>query len=67
MGYVPIEELLKNSDESMYKLVTLASRRAKELGAGSGKLVDAAQNAKITSVTFEEIRQGKIILKSKKK
>lgn len=67
MGYVPIEKLLQNSGGSMYKLVTLASRRAKELGAGSGKLVDAAQNAKITSIVFEEIRQNKIVLKAKKK
>ena len=55
MSYVPIEELLKSSHGSVYKLVILAARRALELGAGSEKLVDADPNAKLTSIALQEI------------
>jgi len=52
----------------MYKLVILASRRALELGAGSGKLVDeVTPNAKLTSIALEEIKENKIGFKLKKK
>lgn len=67
MAYVPMEKLMKSTQDSMYKLVILASRRALELGAGSEKLVDAAQNAKLTSIALEEIRKDKISYKVKKK
>jgi len=60
MGYLAMEELLKNAKESMYKLVIMASRRAVELGSGSEKLVDAEPNTKLTSIALEEIRENKI-------
>jgi len=51
----------------MYKLVILASRRALELGAGSGKLVDeVAPNTKLTSIALREIKENKISFKLKK-
>lgn len=67
MAYTPIEALLKNSKNSMYKLVILASRRALELGAGSEKLISANPNAKLTSIALDEIRENKISYKVKKK
>jgi len=68
LSYIPLEGLLKNAQGSMYKLVILASRRALELGAGSGKLVDeVTPNAKLTSIALEEIKENKIGFKLKKK
>ena len=66
MAYVAIEDLLKNTNNSMYKLVILASRRAQELGSGSEKLVDVAVNAKPTSIALKEIIKQKIAFKIKK-
>lgn len=66
MVYMPIEHLLKNTKDSMYKLVILAARRSLELGTGSEKLVDAAPNTKLTSVALREIEQEKISYKLKK-
>ena len=66
MTYIPIEKLLKQTNGSMYKLVILASQRALELGVGSEKLVDAAPNAKLTSIALKEIEENKILIKVKK-
>ena len=63
-----MENLLENTQGSLYKLVILASRRALELGAGSEKLVDEmASNAKLTSIALKEIKENKISFKIKKK
>ena len=67
MAYVPLEELMNDSQNSIYKLVILASRRAIELGTGSEKLVSMAPNAKLTSIALEEIKEDKISYKIKKK
>ncbi len=67
MAYVILEKLLKSNQDSIYKLVILASRRALELGAGSERLVSMPPDAKLTSVVLEEIREGKIAYKLKKK
>ena len=61
MAYVPIEELLKRCG-SVYRLVILAAKRAKEITEGSTPLVDAPQR-KVTSVALEEILQGKVLYK----
>jgi len=61
-----MEDLLKNSNDSMYKLVILAFRRALELGSGSEKLISADPNTKITSIALNEIQQNKISYKTKK-
>ena len=52
---------------SIYKLVILASKRAVELNAGAGKLIDASVHAKLSTLALEEIRQGKVSLKKKAK
>ena len=67
MAYIPVEELLKDTRKSLYKLVILASRRALELGAGSEKLVDVNSNTKLTSIALEEIKENKISYKLKDK
>ena len=67
MAYIGMEDLLKNAQGSLYKLVTLASRRALELSAGSEALVDGLANKKVTSKALEEIRKGKIGYKLAKK
>ncbi len=67
MSYIPMEKLIKNKNNSVYKLTILAARRALELGAGSEKLVEAAPNEKLTTIAFREIEQDKISYKKPKK
>ena len=59
MADAEVDELLHRVG-SMYKLVILAVRRAKELSEGAVPLVGENHNRKITSVALEEIRQGKV-------
>ncbi len=61
MAQVPIEGLLKRCG-SVYKLVILAAKRAKEVSDGSPALVDSSHR-KVTSVALEEILQGKVLYK----
>ena len=65
-GAVSIENLLDKTDNSIYKLVILASKRALELNEGSPTLVET-ESKKISIVALEEIREGKIGMKEKKK
>lgn len=62
MAQVAIEELLKRCS-SVYRLVVLAAKRAKELADGSVPLVETPRR-KITSVALEEILQGKVLYKT---
>ena len=62
MAQVPIEGLLKRC-RSVYRLVILASKRAKEIAEGSPPLVEVQQK-KATSVALEEILQGKALYKT---
>ncbi len=65
MAYQPIEELLPKSDYSIYKLVRLATKRSLELADGSPKLIDGVHvDAKTPTVALDEIRAGKVVLKS---
>ena len=61
MAHVPIEELLKRCS-SIYRLVILAAKRAKEVAEGSPPLVETGYR-KVTSVALEEILQGKVLYK----
>jgi DNA-directed RNA polymerase omega subunit len=63
---VSIENLLDKTDGSIYKLVILASKRALELNEGSPRLVES-ESKKISAVALEEIKEGKICMKAKKK
>lgn len=61
MAQVPIEELLKRCG-SIYRLVILAAKRAKEVAEGSPALVESSHR-KVTSVALEEILHGKVLYK----
>ena len=61
MAQTPIEELLKKCG-SVYKLVILAAKRAKELAGGAPVLIETGQR-KATSIALEEILQGKVFYK----
>ena len=61
MAHVPIEDLLKRCG-SVYRLVILAAKRAKEVADGSPPLVETHQR-KVTSIALEEILQGKVLYK----
>ena len=61
MTQVPIEELLKQC-HSIYNLVVVSVKRARELAVGSPKLVQTSSK-KITSVALEEMYQGKVAYK----
>ncbi|MBI4342547.1 MAG: DNA-directed RNA polymerase subunit omega [Candidatus Omnitrophica bacterium] len=61
MAQLPIEELLKRCG-SIYRLVILAAKRAKEVADGSPPLVETSHR-KVTSIALEEILQGKVLYK----
>lgn len=63
---VSVENLLDKTENSIYKLVILASKRALELNDGSPQLVET-DSKKISAVALEEIKEGKICMKGKKK
>jgi len=60
MNYVPIEQMLDKSDNSIYKLVILASKRALELAEGQPRLVEASSSSKPSVVALREIAAGKV-------
>ena len=60
MGYVPLEELVHKSLDSVYKLVILASKRALEIAEGQPKLVEMDASVKPSTVALHEIAEGKI-------
>ena len=61
MAQVAIEGLLQRCG-SIYRLVILAAKRAKEVAEGAPPLVDTDQR-KVTSIALEEILQGKVLYK----
>lgn len=66
MVYVPLEKLLDKSNNSVYKLVILASKRALEIAEGQPKLVDANSTTKPSTLALYEIAEGKVQLKKSK-
>lgn len=67
MEYMPIEKLLDKADNSMYKLVLLAAKRTLELVEGQPSVVSANSSLKPSSIALEEIAEGKVRLRKKKK
>lgn len=63
MTQVAIEGLLKQCG-SVYKLVILAAKRAKEIADGAPPLVETEQR-KVTSIALEEILQGRVLYQVK--
>lgn len=66
MPYVPLERLLDKSDNSIYKLVILTSKRALEIAEGQPKLVEADATVKPSTVALYEIAAGKVYYKKAK-
>lgn len=66
MKNIYLEDLLDETDSSIYKLVTLATRRALEIAAGAPALVDSDVNTKPTTVALREIAEGKVKFKKAK-
>lgn len=56
------DDLIKQTGNSIYKLVIIAARRALELNMGMPKLIEESPG-KAGSIALEEIRQGKVRLK----
>ncbi len=63
MEYRAIENYIKRAKGSIYKLSRMAAIRALELAEGRKQLVDMPLSSKLTSVSLEEIKQGKIEMK----
>ena len=63
MGYQPLEKLLPKANYSIYKLVCMAAKRAKELADGSPSLIEIPSSAKTATVALEEILAGRVVMK----
>ena len=66
MAYQPVEDLLPRSNQSIYKLVLLASKRALELADGKPRLIDFPSSNKTATIALEEILAGKVEMKFQK-
>lgn len=60
MPNVPLEKMLDKTNNSIYKLVIVASKRALEIAEGQPKLVAAEASVKPSTVALMEIAAGKI-------
>jgi len=63
MSYVPLEKLIDKSNGSLFKLVTLVSRRALELAEGAPRFIQVPQDTKVTTVAMQEVALGKLYIK----
>ncbi len=64
MVELSLEQLLPRSGWSVYRLSRLAAVRALELAEGRPSLIGKINTDKPTTIALEEIRQGKVMLKS---
>jgi len=55
-----IQDILEKSNNSVYKLVIMASKRALEIAEGQPKLVDLDASIKPSTVALAEIAAGKV-------
>jgi len=65
MVYVALERLLDKADGSVYKLVTLAAKRALEIAEGQPKLVTVEASLKPSTVALYEIADGRVVYKKR--
>lgn len=65
--YVPLENLLRNTGGSIFKLVVLAAKRALEIAEGKKPLVEVPPGTKPIEIVFKEIDEHKITYAVKKK
>jgi DNA-directed RNA polymerase omega subunit len=64
--YVPLEKLLDKSENSIYKLVIMTSRRALEIAEGQPRLVEMDASVKPSTVALYEVAQGRLHCKKVK-
>ena len=60
MSYIPIERLIDKADNSLYKMVIVASKRALELAEGAPLLVEKGVDFKPTTAALREMSEGKV-------
>lgn len=60
MTYVPLEKLLDKSENSIYKLVLLASRRALEIAEGQPRLIEIDSSLKPSMIALHEIAANRV-------
>lgn len=63
MAYQPLEKLLPRANNSIYKLVLMAAKRATELADGAPRLIDFPSSDKATTIALDEIAHCKVELK----
>ncbi len=63
MEMISVEKLLDKSQNSIYKLVVMAAKRALEIADGQSKLIDIPASVKPSTVALYEIMAGKIGIK----
>ncbi|MCM8791858.1 MAG: DNA-directed RNA polymerase subunit omega [Candidatus Omnitrophica bacterium] len=63
MADVPLEQLLDKADNSVYKLVIMASKRAIEIAEGQPRLIKQVSSLQPSTVALEEIAKGKVKIK----
>lgn len=66
MGYFSRDNLLAYSNDSIYKLVILVSKRAIEIAEGQPKMVEMSSAARPSTIALEEIAEGKVQCKGPK-
>ncbi len=66
MVYVPLETMLDKTNNSIYKLVILASKRALEIAEGQPQLVPTIATMKPSTIALHEIAAGKVVYKKQK-
>jgi DNA-directed RNA polymerase omega subunit len=66
MLYVPLEKLIDKTENSIYKLVIVASRRALEIAEGQPRLIEMDASVKPSTIALHEIAQGKLYCKKVK-
>lgn len=60
MVYMELEKLVDKSNNSVYKLVIMAAKRALEIAEGQPKLVVANASVKPSTIALQEIAGGKV-------
>ena len=67
MTYVSLDKLLDKAENSIYKLVIVAYKRALEIAEGQPKLVKSNSPIdKPSTIALEEIAAGKVKIKKEK-
>lgn len=67
MAYPPLEKLLPQANNNIYRLIILASQRALELAEGLPRLIENPSSNKPATIALEEIMASKVKLAEKKK